>query len=307
MVARVADAILESVVEGTELTDTIRLNFREASFSAPLPPEGRLRASSLYYLCPREEALRSRLGINRGRAFGPDEKLTFDHGHGLHYALQNRIYGPLGTLLGVWGCTVCGHSSGSYTADLDLASLVSRPVQCASCGHREVDGGGSNPTEHDDLFKYHELACTTRDGRLAGHVDGLALFEGREGLGVIEFKSIGDSQAPDARKRPLEAHFLQVQAYMLMTRLRWAKILYWVKSKDRVADMIEHTVLAHQRTQREILLAVQTTFTAIEGGPLPERVCDGPQCRRTESCPVAGPCFAPDAEERYGSLPRATC
>lgn len=293
LVDHVDDAILEATEPSYTLTDEIRTGYQIAKNHPPLEQDDMLRVSGLYRLCPREEALRARLDIDRVDAVGPDTRLVFDHGKGLHHVLQNYIFGELGTLFGVWRCT-CAGLSGTY--DEGLQGVIARPQTCHRCGDVAAE---DNP-----IFTYIEPALVSEKYKLRGHCDGYLRVADRSDFGVAEFKSANDARFKEAKKRPQEGHFIQIQAYMLLTGLTWGVILYWNKSKDGVIGLAEHRVYAHERTQKTLVEKVRLTFQHLDTGPLPQGVCDTPQCNRADACPVRDACFSEGADERYGALSR---
>lgn len=284
---KVDTAIAEASAPVVELVDLIRTQYREVRMVPPLDPaDGYLRSSGLYRLCPREEVLRRREGVVRYDGVSADQKLTFEHGNGIHHAIQNGVLPDVGALVGVWACLRCGCHAGSYARA--FAGVVLRPDRCSGCQAQE--------------FRYVELACQTPDGRLRGHVDGLVYVPDPSGrpfspledkLYVLEVKSVKADLFPEAKRRVFGYHFLQVQAYMLLSGLNEARVLYWNKAKDAVAGLAEHAVKAHPPTQQAILAAVTATFDALARDELPPRVlCQDAACARAQACPVRGSCFA---------------
>lgn len=125
-------------------------------WSAPAASPEILRASGLYYLCPREFVLS--YWFPRGsRKFDIKGHLMMSTGSHLHSILQNQILGPMGVLRGTWirkDPKVVEEVVKGYHPDPELALFeLSR--------------------EKPQTWTYEELTVSDPKLRLYGHVDGI--------------------------------------------------------------------------------------------------------------------------------------
>lgn len=275
-----------------ELKAFLKANLRERRVKLPLAPGGYLRASGLAELCPREEVLSGLLGIEREGTHGAGDLLTFDHGHGLHWALQNHVLPAVGVLYGTWICLECGARAGRVPEGATIRVedgvppsplarfLVTRPAVCR-CGSEE--------------FHYRELRFVAPEYGTGGHPDGFIMLPSRDSLGVIEAKS---TALPwEVRDAPNFTHVIQLQVYFWFTGLTWGKILYWNKAGTGLDALIEHTIERDDATIDNVKAMLREVWGALEGGPVPKAVCQSPEAPRAKRCPVAVPCFERAAAE----------
>ena len=271
---------------GTNLKRLIRLAIPEKRKKPPLNSEAWIRVSGLAMLCAREEVLCSRLDRVRDDNIDADLMMIFEHGHGLHWALQNRVLPLTEALYGRWVCASCGKIHGgqdTWFAD-DMAEFearqILRPQKC-SCG------AALTP----DNSLYIEQHVKDKAYRLMGHPDGFIRIEGFPGLGVLEVKSISARGAWEVRGCAKLDHVTQAQCYMWMTGCRWGKVLYWDKGAPGMSGLIEHTVEYDEDHVEAIQNLVRDIWAGIEGGKLPEKICGSPDCNRAELCATAKECF----------------
>lgn len=272
---------------GPSLIRVISEKFKEDREVPPLTPQSWLRVSALSSLCAREEVLASLLRVNRHDIIGTDLLLTFNHGHGLHWALQNRVLAGLGVLYGRWRCTICGARCGGRDTD---EGNVLRPSKCGS----NICRGRKEPRDPEtNDFEYEEQYFTNKELRIGGHNDGFLRLPGVEGEGVLEGKSISDRRARDIKDVPDFGHVVQLQSYMWLTDCQWGVIVYWNKGTFR-APLVEHFVERDDETIEKIKAMIRSIWAGMKGGALPERLCRSSGCERAEACSMAGPCFERD-------------
>jgi hypothetical protein len=250
-----------------------------------------VRVSSLAFLCAREEALCVKYGIIREEEISADLSVIFEHGHALHWALQNRILPRLGAFYGRWRCAVCGAAYGgrdrpwvfgTFTAEEFVASQVQRPSVCASCDS-ELDDSNSlyiEPTFHNNEFK------------LSGHSDGFLVIPGLDGMGLLEAKSINPKGAAEVRLCPKLDHVIQAHCYMWLTGLRWAKILYWDKAGSGIRSLVEHTIEYDEDTIFKVRDLLTTLREDLASPDLPSKICQRRTCDRAKACDAVDYCFS---------------
>jgi hypothetical protein len=236
-----------------------------------------LRVSALADMCPREEVLASTLQITRRRVVDADLGLIFAHGHALHYILQNKVLADTGALLGVWRCVECAKQFGKLGANIqEDQTLVRKPKKC-DCGCED--------------FHYREQHFINKEYRIGGHPDGFLVLQGMPGMGLVECKSIGSRGAWEVKQTPNVGHVVQVQCYMWLSGLQWAKILYWEKGGNGSTALIEHTIERDEETIERVKSLILSIWNGIATGLYPQRLCLSATCPRAAKCAVVGPCF----------------
>ncbi len=259
------------------LKEEIREKFRESK-TIPVPTlDTYYRGSGFASVCPREEVLAALHKIVRTESFASDSLVNFALGTGIHVALQEVILPKIDVLLGEWACLDCGkHHGGGQPFDIDL--MITRPEKCASCGASS--------------FRYVEQFFKDDNFKITGHPDGFLRLSGREGIGVLEAKSIGSRGAWEVKKVPKFEHVVQAQIYMWFTGLDWSCIFYWDKGVYGSECYIEHFVDRDEETIEAIQSGLLSIREGIKTGTLPPRICATATAPRAKECACANPCFA---------------
>lgn len=281
----------DGIGEG-EIGELIKRKLAEVRDKPPLTSDSWVRVSSLAYLCAREEALAVRTGVVRKDKISSDLKVIFEHGHALHWCLQNKVLPPLGILHGRWRCLRCSNAwggkeepwiHGSFTEDEFVSSQSPFVEHCPSCG-TEMNG---------DTCLYEEQTFHHEGYLLSGHSDGFLLIQGIDGMGLLEAKSINPKGASELRACPKLDHVIQAHCYMWLTGLRWAKILYWDKAGGGLRSFVEHTVEYDEATvERVESLLRQVRSSTDVGRDLPSRICESRECPRAKNCEMVDYCFS---------------
>lgn len=274
-----------------DLKALIRRDIPEKRNVPPHNSDSWIRLSGLAMLCAREEVLCARNATVREDKIDADLMMIFEHGHGLHWDLQNRILPLTQTLYGRWLCGECGHHAGgqdewevgSTTFKGFAETQVLRPETCLSC-HRPL-------TSDNSLYIEQHIKHSAY--RLMGHPDGFLRLDGYSGLGVLEVKSIGQRGAYEVRNCAKLDHVVQAQCYMWLTGCRWGKIVYWDKGTVGMRGLIEHTLEYDEDHVEAIQNLVRDIWTGVEdhSSALPEPICASPDCRRANLCSSVDPCF----------------
>jgi len=265
-----------------DLRPLIRSAIPESREKPPLTKEDWIRVSGLAMLCAREEVLCSRSGLIRTDNVEADLMMIFEHGHGLHWDLQNRILPLTKTLFGRWLCGECGTrhgGGGEWMTPLKgfEESQILRPATCPNCD--------AVMTSDNSLFQEQWI----KDPEY--RPDGFLRLDGMPGLGVLEVKSISPRGAWEVRGCAKLDHVTQVQCYMWMTGCRWGKVLYWDKGTGGMKGLIEHTIEYDEDHVEAMQNLVRDIWAGIEGGKLPERICASPDCKRADVCSSDTRCF----------------
>lgn len=271
-----------------ELKPLIRQALHEARIKPPLTADGWLRVSSLAGLCAREEVLCSISGLTRNDPISGDLGIIFEHGHALHWDLQNRVLPKTQTILGRWQCINCGFAHGpkeEWVLPLPedfLDQQALRPTNCAQC---KIEMDSSTCMYQEQWIKHPEF-------KVAGHPDAFLRIPGMEGTGVFEGKSINPRGAWEVRGCPKLDHVVQAQTYMWLTGCKWGKIVYWDKAGRGLGALIEHTIEYDEDHIEAIQQLIVDIWEGIDAEILPDRICSSVDCKRANMCGVAEDCFA---------------
>lgn len=281
----------------------------------PLDPLGWwLSTSGLADMCPRAEVLAEVTGTVRKSGFSDNasKALAAVQGTALHWAVQNTLLRPY--LVGVWRCQRCGHRQGR-SASVDeplqrlyrlparewtsvehdefrvlcaerLARLVSCPVDPCGCGGEQ--------------WTYEEIWLGDSRYRFGGHPDGFLRLPWSEELQLFEFKTIRSEDLHKVREVPLAGHIVQVNAYMALTGLTSAIVLYWGKGLSGVRGLVEHRVLRDEDLISGIRAHAGQVRDAFIGGISPARVCEHAFVARARACALRAVCFREEVLEEVG-------
>lgn len=271
--------ILQSSVGTGALLPLVEQAYAREESKPPLTPKSYLRASGIPMLCAREEVICVKNQVTRPNDIDAGLNLTFLHGTALHWAVQNKLLGPMKVLYGTWRCDACGTKYGTQPKEggTSYTWAVAMPNCCSSCGSKEL-------TYVEPEFVDHDL-------RLTGHTDGLLVIPGLPGMGILEVKSVGARYAREVKVAPQISHLVQAHVYMMFTGFRWAKILYWLKGEAGMSMLQEHHVDRDEEMIHRVQDLIRSVWSGIETGELPERICANNTCPRAKSCHVAAQCF----------------
>jgi hypothetical protein len=278
---------------GPSIRKLVELKLKSERKVVPLKAQSWLRCSSLPMMCGRAEVLSSRLKIQRTDKIKPDLQLTFDLGHGMHWAFQNRVAPKLDIIFGRWRCLRCGACYGGFNEGEDANAIelpqrvVRRPSVCQSATCLE----DKRPRDEDTCdFEYVEQFFGDKQLRLGGHPDAFLIMEDAEGLGMGELKSCSERKHKEIKDCPDFGHVIQLQAYMMLTGLKWGMLLYWCKALFN-APLVEHYVERDEDTIDQVKAMIHDIWDGVKTGSLPERICSSADCNRAEECDVVEPCF----------------
>lgn len=279
----VADALATS-----SLKDLIKAHLTEEREALPLTAESYLRMSSIADMCPREEVICSAKDLARKVKFNADTLLTFNHGHGIHHALQQLVLPDIGVLMGKWRCETCKKIYGGKEEGKPLHdTVVARPRECDNCDGEVFD----EKVGVSYQFAYQEMYFLDEEHRIGGHCDGFLRIPGLPGIGVFEGKSISSRGAWEIRHVPKFNHVVQTQGYMWLTGCRWAFILYWDKGTYGLKALTEHFVERDHEAVSILKDTCKSIWDGVNKGTLPERICQSKDCERAKECVVVEPCF----------------
>jgi len=172
-------------------------------------------ASSMYYLCVKKVIFDVLFPENipeipEVETLGPQR--IFMVGHAVHEWMQNRWLGPAGIIYGKWECFAC-----------DTRTKGFMPKRCPACD-----------APRRKLF-YRERKLRDRSLNLVGSCDGFTkIFKKRA---VLEIKTI-KPESFRSLKKPLPAHYHQVNVYMHLSKLQHAVVLYINKSTGELKEFL---------------------------------------------------------------------
>lgn len=277
-------SVLQEATGCGSLLQLIERDFVQREKKPPLTAKSYLRASGIPMLCAREEVICATKKVERDNDVDAALNLTFLHGTALHWAVQNKLFGPMGVLYGTWRCDKCGSLHGDAKAarsadDFQWAVPMPKVCRVQKCGSKE--------------FTYVEPEFVDHDLRLTGHTDGFLVLPGLPGMGILEVKSVGPRYAREVKIAPQIGHIVQAHVYMMFTGFRWARILYWLKAESGMSMLGEHHIDRDEEIIHRVQDLVRSIWSGMESGQLPDRICANATCARAKACSVAEQCFAP--------------
>jgi hypothetical protein len=242
-----------------------------------------LRCSGLPKLCPRMYALAVAQAIPLGMTVGGDLNFVFGIGTAIHRQFQNEWLNqclPEGVFQGHWRHATSG--------ELCRGERLANPEPL-------THGWVAKPQGE---YLYEELSFRLPEYRLTGHCDGVLVWPDRTEL--LEIKTINDygfAQVSGGFGKPKVEHVLQAQAYMWLSGIEYARIVYFRKKFDALPDMLsEHVIERDEAVIDRIKTLLLDTIDALDGNRtaferLPE--CASTQSSRAKYCDMFRPCFNP--------------
>jgi hypothetical protein len=256
----------------------------------PMQPGDSFRASSMGYLCVREEILAHRYDFIRVEHIQPGLQITFDIGHRFHDLYRDLYFGPMGEWAGAWECLHCGWSTDdsgdSAPPGKNPGRLATMPLTCKKCGAPFI-------SFDDEIRTYgHFKEWLVEDHELFfyGHPDGWSVAASRV---LADLKSNSATSFP-TRRSVEPAHVAQLMAYLHMCQERHGSIWYvnkspWGDSPSFLRDFeIEYNVDLFKKLVATPMTLLQN---GLAGGPLPDRICPTKDCPRAKECQLSDVCF----------------
>lgn len=230
----------------------------------PLQAEDYFRASSIFKMCPRQEALYHKYKIDRKERISAALSRTFKFGRLYEKFFRDELLGDSGLLLGKWKCRVC-----DYTTIDDST----KPKECGVCGAI--------------VFDYVEDDLVDKELGIGGHPDGKLLWENRRYL--LELKTTNSFNFSKVLQTPMEHHVAQMQIYMNMLKMDVG--LAWYFNKDTSQDICHE--VQYDENQVKVLLEKPRQYRSyLSTGELPERICFNASNPRANKCAVCKLCFS---------------
>jgi hypothetical protein len=243
-------------------------------------------ASDVHNLCPRLYAMAMDNHVGLREAVDAETLFNFAVGTAYHNAFQGEMLpaGLAGVFQGSWKREVNG---------------VLETVAGATRGPYTERGWGPQP--EGDYWEFWEPKGRIPEVRLVGKWDGVLAWPDAPHE-VLELKSIRDEMfggvIPQAGGKPLAAHILQVQAYMWMSGLSRARIVYVRKGAGSLREsMAEHVVERSEEVIGGLRASLEACLAAVNGarGVLPEKpsaTCRIKSDPRARKCACKDVCFA---------------
>jgi len=264
-----------------------------------MQPGDYFRASSLPYLCPREEVLANRYEIIRGDHNPPGLQITFDIGHAFHYMYRNVYLGPMGEWLGAWECVKCGWNTDK--AKLSFApipgkhrgKLAQMPKKCLSCGAEALQCPGVAGEDIESNIVFMEWSLVDSRLMIKGHPDGWSKLPSMSRV-LADLKSFGSNRFSGIKSvRP--KHDVQVWAYMYMCDDDRGSVFYMNKSPwGDYSSFIRETVVppAEKMFDACIRKPMEDLNNGLDGGMMPDIGCIDQSCPRAKECQLRELCFS---------------
>lgn len=248
----------------------------------PLGPNDSFRASRLGELCPREEVLASRYEIIRVDHLRPDLMIVFDIGDLFHYLYRNIYFGPMGEWRGAWRCSGCSW-------DTDIAGLSSPPVPGGTCGL--LAKMPSQCPECGAPVTFKEWLIEDKNIGLSGHPDGWDVLGSTRT--VVDLKSQGFTTYR-SRRSITPGHDVQIWAYEYLCSDKNGEVWYLNKSPWGDAPSFIRQVAAKMdklEFKIRVIDPLREMKEGLNGGKLPEPVCENKICPRAVECQLADVCW----------------
>jgi hypothetical protein len=268
--------------------------FRAIRIKEPMQPGETFRASSLGYVCIREEVLASKFDFLREEHLPPGLQITFDIGDVFHDLYRDLYFGPMGEWVGAWKCLHCGWDTdkGGMSAPPIIGKtpgvMAQMPVKCKGCGAPFF----SLDDEVQTYGTFKEWLVEDRLHLIHGHPDGWHVALGRK-------RRLTDMKSQSANsflgRRSIEPpHKVQVISYLHMCEDKEGAVWYLNKSPwgDSPSFLRDFDV-DYDKDQFRKLVAVpmEKLQDGLAGGALPERTCPSIECPRAKDCQLSEICF----------------
>ena len=271
------------LVEALEESYKVKPDARDAG-----PPKkgAWLRCSSLPKMCARMYGLAMFSETGLALSGGADLGWVLSHGTATHRELQeNHLRSlPEGVFQGWWRDKLTGVVHRGETLN-----------RGSSLPHKWIP-------QPEGVHEYVELSFSNLEYRITGHCDGVLCWP-NEAPEILEIKTINDRGFdrvnPWLGGKPKDDHVTQAQAYMWLSGLKRARILYVNKTHDRgklfKELMCEHVIERDDEKIESIKAMIKSVLNVVDGGEYPaERL---PECRiksapRAKYCPMKAECFA---------------
>jgi hypothetical protein len=160
------------------------------------------------------------------------------------------------------------------------------------------------PKPENSSYRYEELEFSNSEYRVTGHCDGVLVWSEND-VEILELKTISkwgwDKVNPESLGQPKPEHVIQVNAYMWLSGLNRARIVYinkdlTLKMNDGICEHIvernEDTVAYIKRLLRECInasdLILNDSFESIYPR-LPD--CKTRRSKRAKTCSACNNCF----------------
>jgi hypothetical protein len=263
----------------------VRGLYGETREQAPLTTASTWRASSLAFLCAREQVYAIRSKSKLREKMDADVLFNLNVGTGFHYLMQNIVLPQLRVIYGAWRCVYCGQVRGT------LNEPILRPESCCT----QVPS--SDATRG---FLFEEFDLYEPGWRLTGHCDGLLKLPGRVGFGVLELKTISERESKKIANAPKAEHVAQCNAYMHTLDVEWGLVFYQIKGIfDLDKALVDYLILRDSVVVDDIGTRLTDLWDAVERAhagdhseeALPARVCATPTCQRAHKCSFVRRCF----------------
>lgn len=226
-----------------------------------------LSVSKIAYLCPRQQVIASRLGVELVDEWSAQARWRADRGTAIHHVFQEMWLGPLKLLLGGWRCPKCTKVYGAdENGEVWPSTAIVCPDLCEACGQK---------WRRQEPFHFVEPYSIDTQLKVRGRIDGLLRLPGYYPE-VIDLKTthfIGSEGKPwSVVRNPRISDVKQLHWYMDSTQCRRGRVIYMDPAAERIEDaIVEHKVsfnpsLLHR--EREKVRVLREALKE-EGRPVP--------------------------------------
>ena len=276
----------KSLVPNTRLLDSL-MKTMESVKHKPVPMKGDYqRSSNLSRVCPREIQLQKRLNVSAEAIVDAKLSWIFNTGHAIHHQFQEVYLQTLGDVFQGWW----GSNDGE---DLQVGEELNDSLK-----NKWI----AKPKDGKD-YHYVELEFCNEEYRLTGHCDGVLVW-GEDDVEIFELKTISSrgfkTVDPNEMGSPKPEHVLQVNAYMWLTGLERARIVYVNKDMNTMLPkaICEHVIDRDESVISEIKELLKKCINASDSEPSRNEAlyekhsdCKTKSSYRAKDCAFRTECF----------------
>jgi hypothetical protein len=231
----------------------------------PLQEKDYFRASAIFKMCPREEALYHKYNIDRKDRISAALWRTFSFGRVFERFFRDELLGKSQILVGIWKCNICEFCTDKHVR-------ISKPSECGVCGAQS--------------FEYVEEDLINEELGIGGHPDGFLKWDNEEYL--LELKTTNSFNFSKILTEPMASHIAQMQIYMHILKLGKGIVFYFNKDTSQI---ILHEI-SYSEEQVKILFEKPMQYKSyLKTANLPPRICFDASNARANKCAMCKLCF----------------
>jgi len=262
-----------------------------------------LRASGMYYLCPREFVLSYWAAKPGDSTFNLPLNMLADTGTSTHSYIQNRVLGPMGLLWGKWNRIVKGdviHSHEGFYPDPDeaLHAIVRDKPTAYTYAESELFSFRFRIRGHNDGFLDKDRLTFLEENAKLVKTDIVIACKRLHAIApsfrykLLEIKTVTDYafQKLNTSRDISDAYQMQNNIYLSLTGLD--STVFWYVQRDSMKFKMFHYSY-NDGWWTDALRKVRIVWNAIKNETLPESAmkCKSVMDKRAKECPHRSECW----------------